>query len=69
MERAQRTHTEEFYEIHGGDLKIPPLNQALLAWEHIYNTVRPHHSLDRRTPNEYLQQRHPDLVLDQLPHM
>ena len=69
VERAQRTHTEEFYELYDGDLEIAPLNQGLLAWEHIYNTVRPHHSLDGRTPAEYLEQCHPDLVPAHLSHM
>jgi len=69
VERAQRTHTEEFYELYDGDLEIAPLNQALLSWEQIYNTVRPHHSLDGRTPKEYLEQCHPELVPAQLSHM
>ena len=69
VERAQRTHTEEFYELYQGDLEIAPLNRALLAWENTYNTVRPHYSLDGRTPAEYLQQCHPDLVPVQLSHM
>ena len=45
MERAQRTHTEEFYEVNDFSLQVAPLNRELLAWEHIYNTVRPHQSL------------------------
>lgn len=68
VERAQRTHTEEFYELYDGDLEIAPLNQALLAWEQVYNTVRPHHSLDGRTPAEYLEQCHPALVPALLSH-
>ena len=69
VERAQRTHTEEFYELYDGDLEIAPLNQALLAWERIYNTVRPHQSLDGRTPAEYLEQCRLGLVPSQLSHM
>ena len=69
VERAQRTHTEEFYEIYDGDLAIAPLNQALRSWEEVYNTVRPHQSLDGRTPKEYLQQYHPELVPSLLSHM
>ena len=30
VEKAQRTHTEEFYEIYDGDLEMVPLNHALL---------------------------------------
>lgn len=69
VERAQRTHTEEFYELYDGDLEIASLNQALLSWEQVYNTVRPHQSLDGRTPAEYLEQCHPTLVPSQLSHM
>ena len=54
VERAQRTHTEEFYEIYDGDLQVGPLNRALLRWEQVYNTVRPHQSLEYLTPYEYL---------------
>ena len=42
VERANRTHTEEFYEVTPCSLQIPALNQELLAWERTYNTVRPH---------------------------
>ncbi|MFA5066353.1 MAG: integrase core domain-containing protein [Dehalococcoidia bacterium] len=41
VERAQRTHTEEFYEITDTSFEMKELNQALLKWEIIYNTVRP----------------------------
>lgn len=54
VERAQRTHTEEFYEVYDGDLELEPLNKALRRWEDIYNTVRPHQSLGYLTPLEYL---------------
>ncbi len=69
VERAQRTHTEEFYELYDGDLEMAPLNRALLEWERLYDTVRPHHSLDGRTPAEYLQHHHPDMVSPKLSHM
>ncbi len=54
VERAQRTHQEEFYEVYDGDLEITPLNQALLEWEHIYNHIRPHQALDYLTPHQFL---------------
>lgn len=41
---------------------MAPLNLALLNWERLYDTLRPHHSLDGRTPAEYLEQCHPSLV-------
>ena len=42
MERAQRTHTEEFYEVTDTGFEIAELNQASLEWERIHNTVSPH---------------------------
>ena len=56
VERAQRTHTEEFYELHDGALQLAPFNQALLAWERTYNTVRPHQALGYLTPKAFLLQ-------------
>jgi transposase InsO family protein len=54
VERAQRTHTEEFYEISACSLELQSLNRELRAWEHIYNTVRPHQALGYLTPQEFL---------------
>jgi transposase InsO family protein len=54
VERAQRTHTEEFYEVTACSLEIVALNQALRAWEQVYNTVRPHQALGYLTPYEFL---------------
>jgi transposase InsO family protein len=59
VERAQRTHTEEFWECYDGDLELPAVRQALRRWEHLYNTFRPHQALANLTPLEYLQQCHP----------
>ena len=39
VERAQRAHTEEFYEIYDGDLQVGPLNRALLRWEQVYTHI------------------------------
>jgi putative transposase len=46
VERAQRTHTEEFYDLFMGELDLKSVNKALRDWEYFYNTLRPHHSLD-----------------------
>jgi len=70
VERAHRTHTEEFYEVYDGDLQLGSLNQALRRWEWVYNHIRPHQALDNRTPAEYLNQCHPDLApTHRLSHM
>lgn len=54
VERAHRTHQEEFYDL----TEIPELlveHIALLRrWEETYNNVRPHQALGYLTPNEYL---------------
>ena len=54
VERAQRTHTEEFYEVNDFSLEIAPLNRELLAWERIYNTVRPHQAPGYLTPHHFV---------------
>ncbi|MGB3906068.1 MAG: helix-turn-helix domain-containing protein [Anaerolineae bacterium] len=56
VERAQRTHTEEFYEVWDLTWTVADLNRELLAWEQIYNTVRPHQALAYRTPQKFLQE-------------
>jgi transposase InsO family protein len=56
VERAQRTHTEEFYEIWDLTWTVAELTPQVLAWERVYNTVRPHQSLAYRTPLQFLQQ-------------
>lgn len=55
VERAHLTHTQEFYEVTGSSFNIAELNSELLDWEHIYNAVRPHQSLNYLTPLEFLQ--------------
>lgn len=56
VERAQRTHTEEFYEITPSSFQIPELNRELLDWERVYNTIRPHQALGYRTPHQFVAQ-------------
>lgn len=55
VERAHRTHAEEFYEITDSDFALPALRKALLEWEMRYNTIRPHQSLHYVTPSKYLE--------------
>ena len=54
VERANRTHTEEFYEVTDAEADLDSLRPALLEWETIYNTVRPHQALGYLTPTEFL---------------
>jgi len=55
VERAHRTHNEEFYEVTPERWTLPELDRQLLAWERTYNTVRPHQALGYATPLEFVQ--------------
>ncbi len=55
VERAHRTHTEEFYEVTDSTFEIADLGEELLEWERIYNTVRPHQALGYLTPLKFLE--------------
>ncbi len=54
VQRANRTHTEEFYEVTDAEPDLGSLQAALRAWETTYNTIRPHQALGYLTPAEYL---------------
>ena len=55
VERANRTHREEFYEVEEVDLSLEEHNRQLERWEYVYNHIRPHQALDYLTPYEYYQ--------------
>ena len=54
VERANRTHTEEFYEVTTAEPELEAFQVELRAWEKTYNTIRPHQALGYLTPAEYL---------------
>lgn len=56
VERANRTHTEEFYEVTDAAPELEALQAALADWEVCYNTVRPHQALGYLTPAQWLVQ-------------
>jgi putative transposase len=56
VERANRTHSEEFYQVTPYSLELKTLNRELRHWERTYNTVRPHQALGYLTPHQFLQQ-------------
>lgn len=56
VERSNRTHAEEFYEVTDSDFELTSLCPALRQWEITYNTVRPHQALNYLTPHQYLLQ-------------
>lgn len=56
VERANRTHTEEFYEVTDSTFELADLRAKLLEWEYICNTIRPNQALNYLTPSQYLEQ-------------
>ena len=56
VERGNRTHREEFYEVYDLDWTVSGLRPDLLRWERIYNTIRPHAALGYLTPGQYITQ-------------
>ena len=55
VERAQRTHTEEFYEVTDSSFDLAELRDELSRWQAIYNRVRPRQSLGYLTPLKFLE--------------
>lgn len=55
VERAHRTHTEEFYEVYEVPWNVTDLNPRLRKWEYVYNCIRPHQALNYRTPLQFLK--------------
>jgi putative transposase len=56
VERVNRTHTDEFYQVTPCSLEMKKLNHELRHWKKIYNTVRPHQALRYLTPQQFLRQ-------------
>lgn len=53
VERSNRTHREEFYEVEDIELTMEGHNRQLEEWNRVYNYVRPHQSLKYLTPHEF----------------
>lgn len=53
VERAQRTHREEFYEVWPVQPDLTEHREQLQAWAAVYNTIRPHQHLGYLTPLEF----------------
>ena len=62
VERANRTHTEEFYEVTDASFEMDELNKALLKWEYTYNAIRPHQSLGYLTPQKFLEHKFSNII-------
>lgn len=55
VERAHRTHREEFYQVWEVDPDLAEHRAQLQAWAEVYNTIRPHQHLNYLTPLEFCQ--------------
>jgi putative transposase len=55
VERSNRTHREEFYQVVTLPTNLAEVNRALRKWEDIHNCYRPHQSLNYLTPQSFLK--------------
>jgi len=55
VERAQRTHKDEFYYRLASVTTLAQINKLLRRWEDIHNTYRPHQALGQITPLAFLE--------------
>ena len=63
VERTNRTYREDFYDCTAAPPTVAALGKALLAYETVYNTVRPHQALNSLTPAQFLASRFPEEAL------
>ncbi|MBP1768978.1 MAG: Integrase catalytic region [Candidatus Aminicenantes bacterium] len=56
VERSNRTHREEFYEVKELSLNVEELNQQVEEYEREFNYDRPHEALEMKTPHAYYLQ-------------
>ncbi|NIN68664.1 MAG: DDE-type integrase/transposase/recombinase [Anaerolineae bacterium] len=56
VERSFRTDDEEFYHVQELPTDLGGLETALIAWNQVYENVRPHQALGYRTPEQFYQQ-------------
>jgi hypothetical protein len=55
VERAHRTHTEEFCEVYECSWNVTELNPELRHWEYVYDCARSHQALNYKTPLQFLR--------------
>lgn len=54
VERSHGSDAEEFYKYGNVYQDRGAMNRKIREWEDVWNTIRPHESLNYQTPNEYL---------------
>ena len=55
VERSFRTDEDEFYQVEDWPADLGGLGTALLRWNRVYETVRPHQALGYLTPDEFYE--------------
>ncbi len=55
VERANRTHAEEFYEVIDSTFDLADIRPELLQWEQVSNTIRPNQDLRYLTLQQNLE--------------
>ena len=53
LSEASAPTSEEFYQVEDLPADLGRLEQALLAWNHTYETVRPHRALGYKPPDQF----------------
>ena len=53
LSEASAPTSEECYQVENLPADLGGLEQALLAWNHTYETVRPHQALGYMTPDQF----------------
>jgi len=66
VERMQETWRGEFYEAYDLPTTVTELRPLVQRFQNLYNTYRPHQSLQRQTPARYLQSLLPGVRLPPL---
>ena len=56
VERSFRTDEDEFYQVEELPADLGGLETALLAWNRVYEQVRPHQALGYKTPEQFYQE-------------
>lgn len=55
VESSHSIDQKEFYEVAYLGIGVSGMNESLLEWEHIYNDIRPHGSLNFLAPQKFLE--------------
>ncbi len=55
VERVNRTHAEEFYEVIDSTFDLADIRPELLQWEQVSNTIRPNQDLRYLTLQQNLE--------------